>query len=112
MVMGIIHRAGVAVVLLATLLVPYARCQSPSRAAAHECCHQHSAPAASAKANCCTVRSELPAIIVERAVVSSAAVDLPAAFVPAALPAITFEAIATISFAPHAPPPGKSVLRI
>src|SRR5438045_9683960 len=66
MVHGILHRAGVAVVLIATLLVPYGRCQSPSRAAAHECCKNNSVPAASVKASCCTVRSELPAIVVER----------------------------------------------
>jgi len=112
MVHGILHRAGVAVVLIATLLVPYGRCQSPSRAAAHECCKNNSVPAASVKASCCTVRSELPAIVVERAVVSPIAVDMPAAFVAAAAPAITFEVRATGVAVRHSSPPGKSVLRI
>src|SRR3954449_9504955 len=112
MATGIFHRAAMAVVLIASLLVPYARCQSASRAAAHECCQQHSAPALSLKASCCTIRSELPAIVVERAVVSPGMVDMPSGFGPAATPTITVEATATTAIAQYSPPPGKSVLRI
>jgi hypothetical protein len=112
MVHGMLHRAGVAIVLIVTLLAPYGRCQSPSRAFRHECCKQHSAPAASVKANCCTVRNELPAIVVERAVPCPIAVHLSAAFLPAAASAITFEASAIAAVVHNASPPGKSVLRI
>jgi hypothetical protein len=112
MVKGMLHRAGVAIVLIATLLVPYGRCQSPSRTGTHECCNQHSAPAASAKASCCTLRSELPAIVVERAVLSPIAVHVSAASVPAVAPVIMFGAAAIAAVALPSSPPGKSVLRI
>ena len=112
MVQGMLHRAGVAIVLIATLLAPYGRCQSPSRAAAHDCCGHHSAPVASLKANCCTVRSELPAIVVEPGVLSPIAAHVSAAFVPAVAPAIALEATAIAAVAHPSSPPGKFVLRI
>ena len=112
MVQGILHRAGVAIVLIAVLLLPYGRCQSPSRAGAHECCTHHSAPAASVKSSCCTVRSELPAVPVEQAVVNPGVAIMAAEFVPAAVPAVARQSAAVVAPPRHWSPPGKSVLRI
>jgi hypothetical protein len=106
------HRVAVAIVLMATLLLPYGRCQSPSRAAAHDCCKYQSAPAASVGANCCTVRSELPAIVVERAVVDPHAVTIQSPAVPANDSAAICLTPVAPALSQHSPPPGKSILRI
>jgi len=107
-----LHRAGVAIVLIATLLLPYGKCQPPSRITAHDCCAHHSAPVASVKANCCTVRSELPAIVVERAIGKAAPATMATSLAVAAQPAIRFEATVPAVLSHHSPPPGKSILRI
>ena len=111
MVQGMLHRAGVAIVLMATLLVPYGRCQAPNRTAGHECCMRHAAPAASLKASCCTVRSEIPAIVVERAVPNPNAMMLQPTPVAIAAPAAISMKFVVPPFLEHSPPPGKSVLR-
>jgi len=112
MVQGMLHRAGVVIVLIAALLLPYGRCQSPGRAASHECCVQGAAADASVKANCCIVRTELPAVIVERAVPGPSLAPIAASYVSAAEPAMIVESGATTPVAHHYPPPGASVLRI
>ncbi len=112
MTQGILHRAGVAIVMIITLLLPYGRCQSPTRATRHDCCVHPSAPAASIKASCCTVRSELPAIVEQRAVVSPNPLAILASFVPAEEPAIQLGANATTATPHRSSPPGKSILRI
>lgn len=108
---GVLHRAGVAIVLIATLLLPYAKCQAPARSAGHDCC-VHQVPMATVGTNCCIVRSQLPATIVERAVpgpqrvVSAFFVIFPAE--PATRPEATARSVMV-----HDPsPPGASVLRI
>jgi hypothetical protein len=112
MTQGVLHRASVAVVLILTLLLPFGRCQSPTGAARHDCCVHPSAPAASVKASCCTVRSELPAIVEQRAVVNPNPPAVLSSFLLATGPAAQFEASATTAAAHHASPPGKSILRI
>ncbi len=62
---GLFQRAGVVVLLIASLLAPYGRCQSPGRTTSHACCVQDSTPKASITGNCCIVRSQLPAVIGE-----------------------------------------------
>ena len=111
MTQGVLHRAGVAIVLTLTLLLPYGRCQSPARATGHDCC-VHQSPAASVKTNCCAIRSELPAIVEQRAVVSPNPLAVLVAILPAEEFAVSFAASATTA-APHrSSPPGKSILRI
>jgi hypothetical protein len=111
MAQGVLHRAGVAIVLVATLLLPYGRCQAPARAASHDCC-VHSAPMATAGTNCCIVRSQLPAIVVERAAPVSQRLVSAVFVVPPAEPAMRFETTAEAAVAHHPSPPGASVLRI
>jgi hypothetical protein len=111
MVQGMFHRAAVAIVLMATLLLPYGKCQSPSRGTAHDCC-RHSAPPPSVKASCCTVRSEVPAIVVERAVANPTAADLQPEFTPAPGRLALFDSATAPALPQHSPPPGKSILRI
>src|SRR5215831_16303688 len=89
---GVLHRAGIAIVLIATLLLPYGRCQSPGRVTAHDCCAHHSAPVAAIKANCCTVRSQLPAMVPDRAAANPDLVTAHATFVPAAAASIALPA--------------------
>jgi hypothetical protein len=112
MTQGVLHRAGVAIMLITMLLLPYGRCQSPTRATRHDCCVHPSAPVASVKASCCTVRSEVPAIVEQRAVVSPHLLVIQSGFIPAAEPAMQFETSATTAAAHHFSPPGKSILRI
>ena len=110
---GMLHRAGVAVVLIATLLLPYGRCQSPVRGDGHDCCVHPTAPAAaSVKASCCTVRSQLPAIVSQRAVLSASPFATVAFVGTAAEPAIPFQSVSKIQTTHHSSPPGASVLRI
>src|SRR4051812_35961357 len=108
---GMFRRACVAIVMIATLLLPYATCQSPARSAGHECCVQHTAPA-SLKANCCTVRSEVPAVVVEPAVFDSASFATVDSFALAAEPAVGFESAGPAAVVHTSPPPSKSILRI
>jgi hypothetical protein len=109
---GVLHRAGVAIVLMATLLLPYGRCQSPRRAAAHDCCAHDAAPVASVKANCCTVRSELPAIVWESAAGNPNPLAMPAWFGPSATPDLPFETRVAATAPDHSPPRAQAVLRI
>lgn len=109
---GMLHRAGVAVVLIATLLLPYGRCQSPVRGDGHDCCVHPTAPAASLKASCCTVRSQLPAIVSQRAVLNAHPFAAVAFIGTAVEPAIPFQAVSKIPITHHSSPPGASVLRI
>jgi hypothetical protein len=108
---GIFHRAAVAIVLIATLILPYGRCQSPGKGAGHDCCQHHSAPAASLKAGCCTVRGETPAIVAEK----DRANDM-SATQNELVPVVSIKAMpksAAIPALPHfSPPGGKSILRI
>jgi len=112
MVYGMFHRAGVAIALIAAILAPYGRCQSPDRAKAHECCMHHSAPAPALKANCCTIRSELPAVPVEHDAVNSVTTDVTNAFVAAPSVSSTPASAEATAPAGHWSPPGKPVLRI
>ena len=109
---GVFHRAAVAIVLIATLILPYGRCQSPGKGAGHDCCQHHSSPVASLKAGCCTVRSETPAIVAEKDLAN----DMSAAAQNELVPAVAFKAMsesAAIPAIPHSSPPGgKSILRI
>jgi hypothetical protein len=109
---GVFHRAAVAIVLIATLILPYGRCQSPGKGAGHDCCQHHSSPAASLKAGCCTMRSETPAIVAEKDLAN----DMSAAAQNELVPAVAFKAMsesAAIPAIPHSSPPGgKSILRI
>jgi len=112
MVQGMFHRAGVAILLIATLLLPYGTCQPTARAAGHDCCGHHSAPVASLKANCCIVHSEIPAIVVEQAAVNPVALS-PVTSIPlASAPAIAIEPEVPVALPDHSPPLGKSILRI
>ena len=112
MTQGMFRRACGAIVLMAMLLLPYATCQSPARSVRHDCCAQHAVPADSLKANCCTVRSEVPAIVVESWVpdpVSFSAVDC---FALAAEPVVMFASGGPAAVVHSSPPPRKSILRI
>jgi hypothetical protein len=111
MAQGVLHRAGVAIVLMATLLLPYGRCQAPVRAASHECC-AHSAPMATVGTNCCIVRTQLPAIVIQRAAPVSQRLVSAVFVVPPAEPVMRFEATADAAVAHRPSPPGASVLRI
>ena len=109
--MRMLYRAGMAIVLTATLLLPYGTCQPPSRLAAHNCCGHPAAPAATVKANCCTVHSQLPAFVVDRAAVGPDQL-IASSYVAAAAPSVGFFPRPAVFLAQHSPPPGKSVLRI
>jgi hypothetical protein len=106
------QRAAVVIMLIASLLAPYGRCQSPGRTISHECCVQDAAPKTSVTANCCIVRSQLPAVVGERRALGPAVMPIAAECVPSREPAILFHANAAIPAAHHSPPPGASVLRI
>ncbi len=112
MVFGALHRTGVAIVLIVALLAPYGRCQAPARATSHDCCAQRSAPTASVKSSCCTFRSELPAIVPNRAVLGPDAVSVSFVCDVMVAPSFTFEAATMFTQTRHTPPPGASVLRI
>lgn len=112
MLQGVFHRAGVAILLIVTLLLPFATCQPPARAANHDCCAHHSAPAASLKASCCLVHSDLPAIVVERTAVNALDFAQPAPNVLSLTPAMPVDTREATIIALYSPPPGKSILRI
>jgi hypothetical protein len=109
---GIFQRAGVVIVLIASLLAPYGTCQSPGPTKSHECCEQDAAPKASVTANCCIVRSQLPAVVGERPALGPTAMPAAAEFVPPREAAILIHTDAATPAAQHSPPPGASVLRI
>jgi hypothetical protein len=112
MAQGMLHRAGEAIVLIAVLLLPYGRCQSPVRGDGHDCCVHPPAPAASLESSCCTVRSQLPAIVGQRAVLSAPPVATMAFAGTATESAIQLVIAPKSPMAQHSPPPGASVLRI
>lgn len=112
MMPGMLRRAGVAIVLMATLLLPYGTCQPAARARRHDCCGGQSAPNASVKTNCCIVRSEIPAVVVENAAVSLSVVLSSSPIPFGSAPTITMKPGAAVAVADTSPPPGKSVLRI
>lgn len=112
MIRRALHRAAVAIVLMATVLAPYGSCRAQIRAAAHDCCPRAASHAPLVKQDCCVTRASFPAMITERAAsnptpllplhsfVAVTGLRAPADLV-AAMPAIAFS-----------PPPGTSVLRI
>jgi len=106
-----LHRAGVAVLLIATLLLPYGRCQSPGPAAGHDCCAHPSAPMAAVQASCCTIRGQLPAIVGHRAALGAPPLAA-VAFVVTTEPMFQAKACPLTPAAHHSPPPGASILRI
>ncbi len=73
---------------------------------------QDSAPAATVKADCCTVRGTLPAIVAERETPNPNSFSTVISFAPAAELAAKFEGAVPIAAAHSLPPPGKSILRI
>ncbi len=109
---GIFQRAGVVVLLVASLLAPYGRCQSPGRTTSHACCLQDSAPKVSVTGNCCIVRSQLPAVVGERPALGPTALPATPEFVPLCAPATLGDASFANPLAQTSPPPGASVLRI
>lgn len=111
MAKGVFHRAGVAIVLIATLLLPFGTCQPGARRASHDCC-SHAAPVASLKADCCIVRSEMPAVVAERAAVDPVALYSAAPVLLASGPVIAIPSGFSVTLAEDSPPPGKFILRI
>jgi hypothetical protein len=109
---GIFQRAGVLVLLIASLLAPYGRCQSPGRTTSHTCCVQDSTPKASVTGNCCIVRSQLPAVLEERPALGLTAVPATPEFVPLPGPVTLLDASIANPVTQTSPPPGASVLRI
>src|SRR5215472_9954877 len=107
---GMVYRAGVAMVLTVALLLPYATCKPAGRLDAHDCCGHPAAPAASIKADCCIVHSELPAMVVDGAAIGPAAI--PSSYEVAAAPSTGLLPRPAASPAGYSSPPGKSVLRI
>ena len=112
MAQGVFRRALVAIVMIATLLLPYSACHAQSRVSGHECCVYHTAPADTVKANCCTVRSELPAVVEERIAPCSDSLSSVISFVPIAEAALSLEVPTSTAAAISSPPPGKFILRI
>ncbi len=111
MAQGLLYRTGIAIVLMATLLLPYGRCQAPARAASHDCC-EHSVPLATVGTNCCIVRSQLPAVVVKPAAAPSPRFASAVFVVPAAGPAMRFGATTRADATHLSSPPGPFVLRI
>ena len=109
---SIVQRVAVVIVLVASLLAPYARCQSPSRTFRHECCLQDAAPKTSVTANCCIVRPQLPAVVGEHPALGPTAMPAAAGLVPAREPAIHFHTNAAAPSVQVSPPPGAFILRI
>lgn len=112
MAQGMFHRAGVAILLIATLVFPFGMCQPPAGAANHDCCSHHSAPVASLKANCCIVRGEVPAVAVEQAAVNPVALSSVSSILVTAGPAIAIKPGVPVALPDHSPPGSKSILRI
>jgi hypothetical protein len=109
---GIFQRACVAVLLIASLLAPYGRCQPPGRATSHTCCLQDSTPKASVTGNCCVVRSQVPAVEGKRASLDLTVLPTTSEFVPLRAPATLLHASMANPIEQSSPPPGASVLRI
>ena len=112
MSLGVLHRAGVAIVLIAVLLLPYGRCQAMAAASSHDCCVHHSAPSTSVKAECCTIRGQLPAVVAPRAALAPHPLSTVALVQFAAEPVTRLCAAPSKVISGHSPPPGASVLRI
>ena len=112
MAQGTLKRAGMAILLVITLLLPYGTCQPAPRASHHDCCGQHSAPMASLKADCCIVHSELPAVVVEKAAVDPVGNISPCPMPPGPTPAITVNPGVHFALVDTSPPPGKFILRV
>lgn len=106
------HRAAVAIVLMATVLVPYGSCRPQVRIAAHDCCPQAAYHAAVIEQDCCIARASIPAMITERPAYNSTPMLLPYGFVAAVGLSAPTDRIATTPGVAFSPPPGASVLRI
>jgi hypothetical protein len=112
MSLGVLHRAGVAVMLIAVLLLPYGRCQAMAAASSHDCCVRHSAPSTSVKAECCTIRGQLQAVVSPRTALAPHPLSAVALLHSAAEPVTRYHAASPKIVAGHSPPPGRCVLRI
>jgi len=112
MLRGAFQRAAMAILLMGLLMAPLGVCLQPTQKGAHSCCPDQSGTHESLQTNCCIVRTQLPATLVDPALTS---VGHP----PAALESVSIEAmpvahqnrVMQVSL-PLSPPPGAFILRI
>lgn len=108
---GVLQRAAVAILLMGTLVAPSGICQQQTHKAAHDCCASASQSSASVQNDCCTARTNLPAVVVpDRS--GPAPLTVAHEFIGADKPSLAsvFPALAVIP--PPSPPTGASILRI
>src|ERR1017187_6516475 len=112
MLRGTFLRAMVATLLTGALLAPLGICLQPAQKSAHSCCAGESKPQGTIRANCCTVRTPLPALVVTPKLPAPA----PSMVVPQFALFNEFASAngltATAAIPRGSPPPDASILRI
>jgi hypothetical protein len=112
MLEGSFLRATLAILLMASMLVPLGTCLQRIHKSAHSCCTSASVLDNPAQTNCCSARAPLPAVVVAPTLPAQASVDVEPEFIATSetTSAAAFSASALIP--PHSPPPGAFILRI
>ena len=106
------QRAAVAILLMATLFAPFGTCRQTAHMAKHACCSTAPDHCAAVRADCCSVRTPAPAVVIVRDLPSPPPIQCH--HEPGGLfqTATFYEVAAATIVGPHSPPPGASVLRI
>ena len=112
MLKGYFQPAAMAILLMGLMMAPLGICLQPTQKSAHSCCPEQSETHGSLQTNCCIVRTQLPATLVDP--ILTCASHPPAAFESVsleAMPVPRLNRVARLTL-PLSPPPGAFILRI
>jgi hypothetical protein len=112
MKIGVFQRLCLTVVLIGTMLMPFGTCLQAKHKTAHSCCAPASETGKTAKANCCVVRDQQPAVIVVPSLPSSAPMAVDPEFISTNVLSSPREVSVVVFIPPLSPPTGAFNLRI
>jgi hypothetical protein len=112
MLKGSFRRAAMAILMMGLMIAPLGICLQPAQKGAHSCCPEQSETHGSVQTNCCIVRTQLPATLVDPILTC---VSHPPTMIESmsleAMPVAHHDQGARVNL-PLSPPPGSFILRI
>ncbi len=112
MLRGNFQRASIAILLIGMMIAPFVTCLQQSRKSAHSCCAGQMEPAQSLRADCCVVRTQLPATVVTPTLPPAGTLAAVQEYVMRVEMPAPVEHLALAVIPPLSPPNGAFILRI
>src|ERR1035437_2950373 len=112
MLSGVFQRAAVAILLMGSLLAPLGTCLQRTHKTGHSCCSHASESSKTARTNCCTASTPLPAVVAAPDLLGPAPLTVAQEFISSNEPSLSGELSISAVIPPQSPPAGAFNLRI